>query len=54
MKEAAEAAQKEAADEVDSERISKAAQNAVKNYFGSMEKEAAAPAPAPENKEEKK
>jgi len=54
MKEAAEAAQKEAADEVDSERISKAAQNAVKNYFNSMEKEASAPAPAPENKEEKK
>src|SRR5439155_8116731 len=39
MKEAAEAAQREAADEVDQEHVSKAAQNAQKNYFRSMEEE---------------
>ena len=54
MKEAAEAAQREAADEVDQERVSKAAQNAVRDYFRSMEKEnASAPAPAADNKEKK-
>jgi hypothetical protein len=45
MKEAAEAAQREAADEVDQERVSRAAQNAVKNYFGSMEKDEAPAVP---------
>lgn len=49
LKEVAVAAQQEAADEVDTERITRGAQNVVREYFGSLEKEApAAPAPEPE------
>jgi hypothetical protein len=39
LKQVAEAAQKEAADEVDEERVSRQAQSAVKEYFKSMEKD---------------
>lgn len=46
LKDVANAAQQEAADEVDQERIGRSAQNVVKEYFGSLEKEEpAAPAP---------
>lgn len=47
LKEVATAAQQEAADEVDQERITRNAQNVVREYFGSLEKEEPAPAPAP-------
>ncbi len=49
LKDVAAAAQAEQTDEVDTERISPQAQKVVREYFGSMEKEAPAPAPAPSN-----
>lgn len=46
LKQVAAAAEQEAADEVDTERVGRAAQNVVKEYFGSMGKDAPAePAP---------
>jgi hypothetical protein len=47
LQQVAEAAQKEAPDEVDQERVSRQAQSAVKEYFNSMAKEEPAPAPSP-------
>ena len=47
LRDVATAAQQEAADEVDQERIGRSAQNVVKEYFGSLEKEEPAPAPQP-------
>lgn len=45
LKDIAAAAEQEAADEVDQERIGRSAQNVVKDYFGSLQKEEPAPAP---------
>ena len=46
LKEAVRAAQEEAADEVDQDRISKQAQKAVRDYFNAMERDADPSAPA--------
>jgi len=53
LKEVAAAAEQEAADEVDTDRVGRGAQNVVKDYFGSLSKEEPVkeePAPAPQPK----
>jgi hypothetical protein len=50
LREVIAAAEQEAADEVDAERVSRSAQRVVKEYFGSLTEEPTAPAPAPQPK----
>lgn len=47
LKEVAAAAEQEAADEVDTDRVGRGAQNVVKEYFGSLSKDQPAPADKP-------